>query len=123
MGPHKDVRSSQVVRQWRLHTILSQGEGVGFWDFNGKEDNLQKDGKSKCLVNEYLLCHGEKLSDVKQTNKQTNKKQAVFGDISLPDTDLLSKLFYFRQLRGGKKLLLTLLGLDCLQLKIIYMPK
>ena len=33
--------------------------GVGVWDFKGKEDNLQEDGKSKCLVKKHLPCQAE----------------------------------------------------------------
>ena len=36
-------------------------KGVGVWDFKGEKDNLQEDGKSKCLVSRCLLGHAEKM--------------------------------------------------------------
>lgn len=36
------------------------------WDFKGKEENLQEDGKSKCLVNKALSFYAETMGHREQ---------------------------------------------------------
>lgn len=44
-----------------LYVILSKEKGIRVWDFKGKKDNSQGDGKTICLVNKFLVCHAETL--------------------------------------------------------------
>lgn len=43
MGAHRQAANLG------LYAILNQGEGVGVWDFKGKEDNSHEDRKTNLL--------------------------------------------------------------------------
>lgn len=61
-------------------------KGVGVWGFKGKEDNSQKDGKSKCLVNKCLPCSAETMGHRKHFHQT--------GPAKLPPVDHTWLIFF-----------------------------
>ena len=116
----------------KYHLQLKAKEDVGVRGLGHQRGGRQLTWrwKSKCLVDKCLL--GQRQWDTERNfNKQTLlgftlstclvPTIVMYGDSSLPGTGPPST--FFRQLGGRSRFFLSLLSLDCFQLKIICMPK
>lgn len=82
------------------------------WDYRGEEDNSQKDGKIKCLVNKYFPCHAETRGHRQEFEQAQLRSHQLTTcgpyplQLSLGRALLLDQILYlnsFRQLRGRQQ--------------------
>lgn len=81
------LKGSQIIEVYKPSLAKN---GIGAWGFNKEESNSQKGKKSKSLVTNICFVEQISLSDEK----------VITGNTGMPGR--------------GKKLFLSLLGLDCL---------
>lgn len=125
-GPHKNMSttSHQAIKVYM--PSRAKEKGLGLCNFTGKEDNLQGNGKSKCLIYKCLSRHAEtrghshgegcEHTGLLSSPHPAHHTWPTFLVVSLAIALFMDLAFFLnsvRQLRKRKKFFQHPLGFDC----------